>query len=310
MNQVKFSVFSDIHHYPGVYYSNAPERLKKIQQRALDQNVDFIIHCGDFCHNPIKYADFVSQYNDFSIPSYHVLGNHDFDELKFEDVIRALGMPDECYYFDKNGFRFIALNDNYLRLDGEDVPYSEGNFYKHPKERDYLSRRQVEWLREVLMSSNNINVILSHGSLSYEDDVAGDALKNREDVQNVIREANQTGHRVLLCINGHLHMDFMRIYENVCYLDMNSASWDWMKETHDYFPPELAAQYNEITHTVIYNDPIHAIITLTDDGTIEIEGMKSTFFMGVTREAASGNDFDHLVRTVPEVKSAKIKLFI
>ena len=32
MAKVTFSVFSDIHYYPGVFMSNAPERLEKIHE--------------------------------------------------------------------------------------------------------------------------------------------------------------------------------------------------------------------------------------------------------------------------------------
>ena len=67
MNKVKFSVFGDMHFSGGMFADRrgiqddaAPpwwcgdcdERLDFIFDRAKKENVDFIIHCGDFTHNP------------------------------------------------------------------------------------------------------------------------------------------------------------------------------------------------------------------------------------------------------------------
>ena len=59
MNKVKFSVFSDLHlsrglheGYEHFWLGDCEERLDAILARAKREEVDFIIHCGDFCHNP------------------------------------------------------------------------------------------------------------------------------------------------------------------------------------------------------------------------------------------------------------------
>ena len=62
-NRVKFSVFADIHHYPGVFMSQTPEHLTQIQDRAVREQCDFIIHVGDFTHNPTAEPEFIRQYN-------------------------------------------------------------------------------------------------------------------------------------------------------------------------------------------------------------------------------------------------------
>ena len=94
----------------------------------------------------------------------------------------------------------------------------------------------------------------------------------------------------------------------MCYLDLNSTSFDWVENVHDHFPKELCEKYINLNHTVVYNDPVHAIITL--EGTsITIEGMESSMFMGIRREdtdnpicGASGRP------VVPRVGSAHIAL--
>ena len=101
--------------YDEFWYPGGDERLDAILARAKRENVDFIIHCGDFCHNPHAETVALEKYNNFEIPTYHVLGNHDMDKLSLEETVAAYGMPAEYYYFDKNGFRFIKVF-NRIRL--------------------------------------------------------------------------------------------------------------------------------------------------------------------------------------------------
>ena len=58
----------------------------------------------------------------------------------------------------------------------------------------------------------------------------------------------------------------------------------------------------------MYNDPIHAIITL--EGTmITVDGMESSMFMGISSEHVTDPEFDLMGRPVtPRVQSTKITL--
>ena len=308
MQKVKFSVFADIH-IEDHWAPDSIGRLNAILDRAKKENVDFVIHCGDFC-TPPDYPNALEIYNNFEIPTYHVLGNHDLDKRPLEDVVKAFGMPHEYYYFDKNGFRFIVLNENYCRVDGVDIPYSSGNYFKLGPYRDYISQEQVEWLDDVVMSSPYPMVVFSHGSLQIED-INADAVKNREDVQNIFRKAHKNGKRVLMCINGHFHTDYMRIYEHVCYFDLNSATMYCVcdkHEPHNKFGEEFHKKHPGSAHLAIYNDPIHAVVTISDDGCIEIEGMESSFFMGVSKEDISGKSCHNGIKCTPNVLSEKLIL--
>ena len=309
MQKVKFSVFSDLH-ITEFFTSDGVDRLNAILDRAKKENVDFIIDCGDLC-SPVDYPEVLEKYNNFEIPTYHVLGNHDLDNLTPEEAAKAFNMPHEYYYFDKNGFRFIVLNENYCRVDGVDIPYSCGNYYKLNPYRDYISNEQLVWLEETVMSSPYPMVVFSHGGLQREDTEA-EAVKNREDVQNIFRQAHKNGKRILMCLSGHFHVDYMRIYEHVCYFDVNSATTYWIREDikHDRFGEEFHQKHPGASHTVIYNDPLSAIVTLSDDGTIEIEGTESSFYMGVSKEDVSGNCCDSAIKCkcTPNILSEKLIL--
>ena len=149
-------------------------------------------------------------------------------------------------------------------------------------------------------------MLISHESFERENK----GVKNQEAVRQIIREANEKRpHAVLLCINGHYHRDNIRILDGVCYFDLNSASYDWVPNEHECYPKELCEKIRLLSHTVVYNDPIHSVITL-EGSTITIEGMESSMFMGINRAETGVNPlFDSMGRpVVPRVQNARITL--
>lgn len=302
---MKFSIFADLHHHPGVFMAGTEEDLVFIQQRAENAGVDFIIHAGDFCHGPAEVKEYVQQYNSFRIPSYHCLGNHDTDRTSYEETLKLYNMPDGHYYFDNNGYRFIICDPNYYLLNGEYIHYSLGNYYKHGELRDYMPPEQLVWLEETINKSPYPCILISHESFERE----SNGVKNLMEVRKIINDANRRKPlSVLMCINGHYHKDNIRILDNVCYFDLNSASYEWVDIAHDCYPKELCKEYRLLANSLVYNDPIHAIITL-EGTTITIEGMNSEMFMGITSKDTKNRIYDSAGRpVVPRVQSAKITL--
>lgn len=306
MNTVKFCVFTDIHHYPGCFFTEAPRRLKEIQQHALEENCDFIIQCGDFCHGPEHYPDFVASYNHFSIPSYHCIGNNDSENTTAAKTVSGYGLENDFYFFDQNGFRMVVMNTNYYQKDGKFYPYQDNDYRPYGGSRGWIPPHEMEWLEQTLLSSPYPCILFSHQSIERDTD----AVFNAKEVQALIRRANQLQkHKVLLCINGHRHRDFLRIKDNVAYLDLNSASYDLVDIPHNCFDPKLIKQFHGADRTVIYNDPLHAIITVTEDGEIKIDGTESSFYLGISAEASGNNPIDGASRaTTARISSNHFKL--
>lgn len=305
---VKFCLFSDIHHHPASFFSEAPKRLAKIQARALEENCDFIIHCGDFCHNPAKMGDFVAQFNDFQIPSHHVMGNHDFDGCGFEETFDAYKAPKGYYYFDCKGFRFVAIDANYFRNeDGTFTHYDHGNYFKYKGNAiANIPPEEFAWLKETLETSPFPCILFSHQSVERE--VGG--IANWEDVRKML-EAVNAAHpgRVRMYMNGHHHRDFMRLLNGIVYFDVNSASFDWVERFHDKYPKELCEKFPLAAHTVIFEDALYAIVTLDSDGLIQIDGTETKMLYGVTRQSAGLQFGDGSGRPVfPKVQSAKFRM--
>ena len=79
MAQVKFLVFADLHHYPGVFCTDARRRLKELFARAEKEKVDFAVSLGDFNHSVGTFPELIEDLKESPVPVYHVMGNHDTD---------------------------------------------------------------------------------------------------------------------------------------------------------------------------------------------------------------------------------------
>jgi len=301
---MKFLLFADLHHYPGVFMGGTWEDLHTLQRRAEEESCDFIIHAGDFCHGPTLVPDYVKAYNDFHIPSYHCLGNHDSDHTSYEETLKYYNMPNGYYSFDCGGCRMIVLNPNYYRLNGEDHVFSLSNYYKYGQYRDFVPPEQLKWLEETIASSEFPCILISHESFER-----ADGVQNREEVLKIINEANRKKpHSVLMCINGHYHRDFIRLLDGVVYFDMNSVSYDWVEKEHACYPEDECREISLLNHTVVYNNPLYAVVEI-EGTTVRIEGMQSTMYRGVTRRMTGNAEYDAAGRPVtPTVQSIHITL--
>jgi len=305
---MKFLLFSDLHHFPGDLMCGSDDQLDAILARAEAAGVDFIIHAGDFCHGASVSPEtpaFIEKYNNFHIPTYHVLGNHDADFTPLDEMLQRYRMPAPYYYFDCKGYRFIALDTNWF-WDGERYAHCEMRNYFGKKEQKYcLPPEEIEWLKKTIDESPYPCVILSHDSIERE----AVGAYNRAQVKEIINAANRKKpHSVFFCINGHYHRDHIRILDNICYFDVCSVGYDWLTVPHNHFPDELCRQYADMPHSLVWNDPLSCIVTL-EGTTITIEGMESSYFMGVTREMTDNPPFDPSGRpAIPRIQSAKITI--
>jgi len=304
MSKVRFTVFSDLHHHPAWYKCEAPERLSAIQKRAVDSGSDFLLQLGDFSHKPSMYPELISQFYDFKLPGYSVLGNHEFDIDSYETVLKCMRMEQNYYFFDCNGFRFIQLDENYFRdFPGVYFHYSERNYFDHGPFRDWMPPEEIAWLRETVLGAPYPCILSSHAALYYAPNNGG--TKCKDEVNGIIRASRNTPGRVILCLNGHYHRSGLDRVDGVARLDINSASFNWIPNPHHLFPDEWYQQYECAGNQVIYADPLSSVITIDGDAeTIRIEGCKSSFVCGVTTEM-SGNSSGKRLCT-PDQISAEI----
>lgn len=307
MSKLKFTVFSDLHHHPAWYKSDAPERLTAIQNRALESGSEFLLHIGDFSHKPSACPELIKQYKEFQLPGYFVLGNHEFDIDSYETVLKTMGLENGYYFFDHGGFRFVIMDENWFSdFPGVYFHYSERNYFDHPGFRDWMPPEEIQWIRQTVLTSPYPCILASHAPVSYAPNPRA-GMQCKEDVEEIIRESQGTPGQVILCINGHYHRSGMDIINGVPRLDVNSATFDWVPKPHYLFPEkEWYQQYECVGNMIIFEKPVSAeVIIDTDDKSIEVIGCEGNFLHGITNEMA-GND-PGIRACTPDMLSTKVK---
>lgn len=307
---LRFCAFADIHYYPGVFPHDTRAWLERILARAEQTKCDMVIHMGDFCHTPQSCRDYADFYNDFHIKTYHTIGNHDDDGNEHERTLEAYRLTCGHYYFDRGGFRFIVTDTNNFFVEGKWSHYSKSNYYKVAKAvKKSISRvppEQLEWLKEVIDQSPYPCIVTSHAS--YERAVGGSP--DGVQIRQIFNAANaKNPGRVRLVINGHHHQDNVRILDNIVYFDMNSANYDWIDKVHSAYPEEYKTKWRLAHHTLMWDDPLSAVIEIGTDGTLKVDGTRSTFHLGVTPQVAGIRAYDDCGRTTsPIIQSFALKM--
>ena len=133
----------------------------------------------------------------FGGPTYHVLGNHDMDNISKSQMLSGItntGIPSDrsFYAFSNSGIRFVVLDACFKR---EGAPYDTGNF----DWRDtWVPAEELEWLEEELAGSRESVIVLAHQRL----DGGADAfVKNSAEVRTVLERSG----KVLAVFTGHDH---------------------------------------------------------------------------------------------------------
>jgi 3',5'-cyclic AMP phosphodiesterase CpdA len=306
---LKVCVFADIHYRPGTFpNSENMSFLKRILARAESERCDMMIHLGDFVHNvrDEKEKAYVKLYNDFKIPGYHILGNHDQDGNPYKETCDAYRMPDGHYTFDKGGFRFVIADPNYFCNEpGKFIHHENGNYFKRIKGStiNWIPPEQLEWMRSTIVGSPYPCIVLSHQSFERG---RGAPVMNKAEVQAIFRDANaKKPGTVRLVMNGHMHMDHLRVLDNILYWDVNSANYQWYGKLHTKYPEEYAKAVRSANKVLAWDAPLSAILTIWPDGRIKIDGSRAGWLYGVTPTDAGYPTTDSDGReTLPVIQSA------
>lgn len=309
---LKVCVFADIHYSPGVWTNDSPAFLEKILARAEAARCDMVIHLGDFVHNVTDplCRDYIRKYNDFAIPGYHILGNHDQDCTGYKRACEAYRMPDGHYSFDKGGFRFVVADPNYFCNEpGRFIHHENGNYFRRVKGStiNWIPPVQLEWMRDVILNSPFPCVVLSHQS--FERPPSGECVMNKDEVQAIFNAANaKKPGSVRVVMNGHMHMDHLRVLDNILYWDVNSANYQYYGRKHAKYPADFLKTHRGAVNVLAWTEPLSAILTLWPDGRVKIEGSKADWLFGVTPKAAGYSEYDSNGRyTLPVIQSADLQ---
>ena len=307
--ETRFLAFTDIHYRFSPIHAQSREWLERILARAERENVDFVIQLGDFTAKPLEDRDYVNAYNDFKIKTYSAFGNHDDDYSPHEKVLEALRLDSGHYFFDHGGFRFIVADPNYILADGVYHHYSDGN---HSRKKfpgatlNHMPPFELEWLQDTIAGSSFPCIVFSHQSFER----ARGGVVEQAAVRRIFDEANaKTPGKVRLVVNGHHHCDHFTILGGIPYLDLNSASYQWLgwNFEHKGYGESDMKRFPTMNHTFVYDRPVSAIITLDAGGRLRIEGEKGAFYAGVTPESVGGW-LDQMGRpATPDIQSLDLR---
>lgn len=296
MRTVRFGMFSDLHMD---IMHDGEWRLRTFLKTAREMDVDFIVHLGDFCYPEdtthcecseenmpvnlknsmrvpidVPKMEMLQEFNNFEKPSYHVLGNHEFDFSSKQQTMALYGIKSSYYSFECKDWRFIVLDASHYRdLDGKIKDYWYGDYF-NSRDLPYIDEEQMRWLKDMLLNDPRPTIIFSHQPLN-----AGPrGLRNAEELRALIARANHPQQTVFLCANGHTHVDRLECVDDVFYYTLNSISNHWVGppyECHRY-SKDIDARFPNLKYVLPYEKPVFAIVELSDRGAL-VQGRQGTF---------------------------------
>lgn len=295
-NNVKFGIFTDLHLD---IMHDGRVRLNEFINQMEKENVDFIIQLGDFCYPEdtskclcseknlpvnlknamlipvdVPKIELLKKFNQFSKPHYHVLGNHELDFCSKKQAMKLYGMDKRYYSFTCKGWKFLVLDGNNFKTEaGEFRDYYYGDYFDS-KDLPYIDSKQMNWIEKELFSDEMPVIVFSHQPLN----VGSRGIKNADELSDLFCKVNKNGKRVLLCINGHTHVDVYTEWNGVGYYTLNSMSNHWIgtKFVQNRFSDEIEAAFPNLKYTFPYQNPLYAIVELNNKGAY-VEGKTGEF---------------------------------
>lgn len=306
-DSIRFSLFADLHWREGDW-SDCEARLDAIFARALREKAEFVIHCGDFCHDVAAARGMIAKYAAAPLPAYHVMGNHEFERSdSLEEVLRAFSLPRNWYSFDVRSFRFVALDTNYHHgPDGRLKHYADESVWAKCHQAEMvLPPEQEAFLVDAVATAPGPVCVFSHAS--FRRTPAQKGVANGAEV--VARVDAVRAGRPVLWFCGHYHRDALDVRGGMAFMEVNTTTASWVDQPHDAYPPELMAKSPFVAHSILNDVPVHAIVRLTTDGEVGIEGMKGAFHLGVTPERLGVDTADEAgLPFGVDVRSARFRL--
>jgi predicted phosphodiesterase len=260
---IEIGLIADVHQD---IMHDGEQRLQSFINEAKQRHPDFIIQLGDFALPREQNQSFLDIWNSYQGNRYHVLGNHDMRDFGYtrEQTMAWWDMKERYYSFNKKGIHFIVLDGN----DPNPEPWSGYD--------RYIGKEQKQWLIEDLQNTNDPIIIFSHQTLQLE----SDGVTNMKDIRIILENENKrVGYnKVLCCLSGHTHTDYMIKLNGIYYVQINSASYRWVGSKYQIirYSKEIDEQFGNIKKTIPYKEPLYTFMTIKSNK-IVIESRKTEF---------------------------------
>lgn len=243
--RLRIGLIADVHQD---IMHDGPARLQAFVDQAKAWKADALIELGDFCQPKPENRAFADVFSSYPGQTHHVIGNHDTDGgFTREQVVTWHRMPGRFYSFDIGGIHCVIL-------DGSDKPPGHKSGYP-----SHIADDQIEWLEADLTKTDLPVFIFSHQSLERPN-----CIKSQAKVREVIESAKHGdgSRKVAACLNGHWHLDLMRVIAGIPYIHINSASYYWLgsKYRHDRYDEKTNLDHPHISCTAPYKDSVFTML--------------------------------------------------
>ncbi|MBN2010535.1 metallophosphoesterase [candidate division KSB1 bacterium] len=244
----RFVFMTDIHVQPEL---KADEGFKQAIAKVNELLPDFVITGGDlimdalgqsFERSTMLYDMYNEICNDFTMPVYNTIGNHevfglyekssispDHPEYGKEMYKQRIGHGKTYYSFDHNGWHFIVLDAI--------------GFTPERKYIGEIDSSQIVWLKDDLSKTDNATPIVVSTHIPFisvgEQMLKGGAaafspaaiIANSNDIIALFHE-----HNLKLVLQGHLHIVEDIHIAGVHYITGGAVSGKWWEGARDGFP--------------------------------------------------------------------------
>lgn len=258
---VKAGIITDMHHTtkadtPTRKYSASQSKMEVFISAMQEEKPAFVIEMGDFVDMLAKGTDPAKNLKEVEDlfcsygAQYHVLGNHEFDNLTRDFVLQSIsntGIPQgQTYYsWDKDGVHFVVLDADYTPTEPHrayDMNTPEDSFWTWKD--TFVPAEELAWLKKDLAMTSLPTVIFTHQTLDRVDDQDHN-IKNASAVRKILEESG----KVLAVFSGHDHQGGYANIKGIHYIVMNgnvgvndSRPWEATSEKEG-FDTELDNQY-------------------------------------------------------------------
>lgn len=230
---VSAGIITDMHHTTKEdtatrKYSAAQSKMKHFISAMEEAKPSFIIELGDFVDTLSEETDPAENLKQIeslftSYPGhYHVLGNHEFDNLTRDfvlDSIHNTGIEQgKTYYsWDNNGVHFVVLDADYTPTAPHrpyDMNTPEDSFWTWKD--TCIPPQEIDWLKNDLSSNTLPVVVFTHQTLDRIDDQDHN-IKNASAVRTLLEESG----KVLAVFSGHDHAGGYANIKGIHYIVLN-----------------------------------------------------------------------------------------